>query len=93
MRRLLISEVISSFQEALKLSRRLFWILGDFGLEGPAMVTSCSGKQGFSTTIGETRPSLTLSMFSCWLFFLFCLLLVEIMNEEIEFEFSIIQQS
>ena len=47
MERLLISEVIFSFKEALKLSRRLFSILGDFGFGGPAMLTSWSEKQGF----------------------------------------------
>ena len=90
MGRLLISEDISSFKEALKLSRRLFSILGDFGHDGPAKPTSWSKKQEFSTTIGETKPSLTLSVFSCWMLFLFWLLVVDIMNEEVEFDFSIL---
>ena len=90
MRRLLISEVISSFKEALKLSRRLFSILGDFGLEEPAMPTSWSKKQEFSTTIGETRPSLTRPVLTCRLFFLFWLLVVDIMDDEIQFKFSIL---
>ena len=43
MRRFLISEVISSFKEALRLSKRLFSIRGDFGLDGPATSTSWFG--------------------------------------------------
>ena len=52
-----------------------------------AMLTSRSGEQWFSTTIGETRLSLTFSLFSCWLFLLLWLLVVDMMGEEIDFEF------
>ena len=65
MRRILISEVIYSFNEVLKLSKKLPSILGNFGFEGPATITSCSKGQEFSTLIGETKPSQTHSMFSC----------------------------
>ena len=59
MRRLLISEVISSFKETLKLSKTLFSTLGDFGLDGPATSTSWFKEQEFSAKTGETKPSLT----------------------------------
>ena len=39
-RRFLISEVISSFKETLKRSKKLFSTLGDFSCEGPAMLAS-----------------------------------------------------
>ena len=68
--RFLISVVISSFKEPLKPSRRLISTLGDFALEGSAMLASWSRWQTFSTTIGETKPSLTLSVLSCWISFL-----------------------
>ena len=77
MRRFLISDVISSFSEALKLSKTLPSILLDFGFESPAMVASCPKGQEFPTNIGETKSSLTLSVLSSWLFFLFWFLVVD----------------
>ena len=55
MRRVLISEVISSFKEALKFSQELFSIRGDYDLGGLATSTSWFEEQGFSTIIGETK--------------------------------------
>ena len=79
MRRFLISEVISSFRDVLRLSKRLFSIRGDFGLDGPATSTSGPGEQGFSITTGETKPSLTFLSLPCWSFLLFWLLVVDIL--------------
>ena len=52
-RRFSISDVISSFREALKRSKKLPSILGDFVLDGPTTLTSWSKRQEFSTTTGE----------------------------------------
>ena len=58
--------------------------MGDFGLDGPATLTSWSKGQEFSTITGETKPSLTLPLVSCWLF-LFCrLLVVDILVKKID---------
>ena len=65
MSKFLISDVISSFKESLRLSRRLFSIIGDFGLEGPATSISRSIGQELSATTGETKPSITFSTTSC----------------------------
>ena len=79
MRRVLISEVISSFKEALKFSKELFSIRGDFDLEGPATSTSWIEEQGFSTPIGEKNLHLRFnhllvdhSFFSGFLLLTFC---------------------
>ena len=57
--RFLISDVISSFKETLKLSKTLFSTLGDFGFDGPTTSTSWSKEQEFSAMTGEAKPSLT----------------------------------
>ena len=79
MRRVLISEVISSFKETLKISKELFSIRGDFDLERPATSTSWFEEQGFSTPIGATKPYLRFyhhlvdhSFFSGFLLLTFC---------------------
>ena len=73
------SNVISSFKEALKFSRVLFSILGDFALDGPATIAPWSTWTSSLTKTGEIKPSLTFSVLSSWIFFLFWLLVVNIL--------------
>ena len=61
------------------LSKKLFSTLGDLGLEGPANSTFWSKRQEFSIFIGDTKPSLTLSSASRWVFFLFWLRVVDML--------------
>ena len=95
-KRFLISEVISSLRDALRLSRKLFSTLGDFGLDGPTTLESCSTRLEFSTSAGEMKPSLTSSSALSWAFFLFWLLVVDIVVKKnilflwrIEFSFKV----
>ena len=78
-RRVLISEAISSFEEALKLSKEVFSILGDFGLDGPATSISWFEEREFFIFIGGMKPPFTMSSVSRWVFFLFWLLVVDIL--------------
>ena len=70
----LISEVITSFEEAMSSSSTLFSILGDLDEEGTAIEASKSLESTFSTKIVELTISLTIPELFCWLFFLFWLL-------------------
>ena len=64
----------------------LFSIRGDFGLEGPATSSSWFRGQGFPSTTGEIKPSLTFSLVLCWSFLLFWLLVVDIFVEKFDLE-------
>ena len=61
--RFLISDVLS-FGDVLSLTRSLFYILGGFGLEGPAIMTFDSDTATFSTIRGETKHGLTVLLVS-----------------------------
>ena len=79
MRRFLILEVISSFKEALKFSKELFSIRGDFDLGGPATSTSWFEEQGFLILLVKQNLHLRFyhllvdhSFFSGFLLLTFC---------------------
>ena len=61
----LISDVISSFKEVIRLSKTLFSTLGDLALEGPTISTSCSIEFTIPTKTGKDKLSHTFSVFSC----------------------------